>query len=430
MVAFIALHLWQSTLFLLAAWLLTLAFKRNAAEIRYCIWFAASLKFLVPLALLQSLGDRMGRALPEPPDVDPTLIDTANALFSPSIPGATAIADGTLSQIHSVAVVIWAVGAAMAGLRWFLQWRAIHSTLASTPRIPMDFPVPVCVTSNELTPGVFGVFRTVVILPRAVLHELGSEHLQAVLAHEACHIRRRDNLTAAIHKCVETIFWFHPLLWWIGAHLLREREMACDESVIEAGHAPYVYAESILNVCRLGVAGRLTGVAASTGGDLKQRVASIMSEERAQPIGHGRFVLLLSAVMLVWLVPISAGVVDGAMREAAASGPIAFDAIVLKPSQRGWWRSTRFDPEAGRLVLKNFSLRHLIASAYPGARVNGERDVIDRARYDIEASWHASRPDGAVTSERKTYRELLKKVLRRNFNVQLYVNEQCDMECE
>jgi len=430
MLAFIALHLWQSTLFLLAAWLLTLAFKRNAAEIRYCLWFAASSKFLVPLALLQSLGDRMGRALPEPPDVDPTLIDTASALLSPSIPGATAIAGSTLSQIQSVAVVIWAVGVAILCLRWFLQWRSIHSILALAPRIPMDFPVPVCITSNELTPGVFGVFRTVVILPRAVLHELGSEQLRAVLAHEACHIQRRDNLTAAIHKCVETIVWFHPLVWWAGAHLLREREAACDESVIEAGHAQYAYAESILNVCRLGVVARLTGVAASTGGDLTQRVASIMSEERAQPIGHGRFALLLAAVMFVWLVPIGAGVVDGAMREATASGPVAFDAITLKPAESGWWRSTQFDPDAGRLVLKNFSLRHLIASAYPGSRVNGEPDVIDRARYDIEARWHASWPDGGVTSERKTYRELLKKVLRRNFNVQLYVNEQCDMECD
>jgi len=229
MFAFIALHLWQSTLFLFAAWLLTLAFKRNAAEIRYGIWFAASLKFLVPLALLQSLGDRMGRALPEPPDVDPTLIDTASAIFSPSIPGAAAIADSTLSQLQSVAVAIWTVGVAIACLRWLLQWRSIHSTLASASRIAMDFPVPVCVTSNELPPGVFGIFRTVVILPRAVLHDLGSEQLQAVLAHEACHIQRRDNLTAAIHKCIEAIFWFHPLVWWVGANLLLEREVACDE---------------------------------------------------------------------------------------------------------------------------------------------------------------------------------------------------------
>src|SRR3546814_1377068 len=41
-------------------------------------------------------------------------------------------------------------------------------------------------------------------------------------------------------------------LWWVGSNLLREREAACDESVIEDGHEQVVYAESILQVCRLG----------------------------------------------------------------------------------------------------------------------------------------------------------------------------------
>ena len=42
------------------------------------------------------------------------------------------------------------------------------------------------------------------------------------------NIRRRDNLTTAIHMGVEALFWFHPLLWWLGARLMEERERACD----------------------------------------------------------------------------------------------------------------------------------------------------------------------------------------------------------
>ena len=45
-------HLWQSTLFVGAAWLLTLALKKNRAQVRYWVWFTASVKFLAPLALL------------------------------------------------------------------------------------------------------------------------------------------------------------------------------------------------------------------------------------------------------------------------------------------------------------------------------------------------------------------------------------------
>jgi uncharacterized protein (TIGR03435 family) len=85
----------------------------------------------------------------------------------------------------------------------------------------------------------------------------------------------------------------------------------------------------------------------------------------------------------------------------------------------------RSDPAAGRLVLKNVSLRRLIESAYPGALVNGDAAIIDRARYDIEARWH----DQGETSERHLYRELLRHVLRTNFNVQIYVNARCDLQC-
>ena len=52
-------HLWQSTLFAVAAGLLTLALRKNHARTRYWLWLAASLKFLVPFSLLSALGSRM-----------------------------------------------------------------------------------------------------------------------------------------------------------------------------------------------------------------------------------------------------------------------------------------------------------------------------------------------------------------------------------
>jgi bla regulator protein BlaR1 len=414
MIAFIAQHLWQSTLFLIAAWVLARACRRNSATIRYWIWFGASLKFLVPFALLQRLGDYVGRSLPEPPPVDPVVIEVGNAIFVPSVPN---IVDGAGSQLQIVAA-IWAIGAAILVLQWFLQWRAVHSVLASAAQLESDLPIPVHVTSRDLAPGVFGVFRPVVILPRMVVRELSPAQMQALLAHEMCHVRRHDNLTAAVHKCVEVIFWFHPLVWWIGANLLREREAACDETVIEEGYEQVVYAESILNVCRLGVAAQFSGMAASTGGSLKERLISIMSDQRASPIDHLRFALLFGAAILTCYGPIAAGVVTGAIREATSSGPITFDAITLRPSESGW-RSTEFDREAGQLSLKNVSLRRLISLAYPSSLVNAEPEFIDRVHYDIEARWH----EAGTASERNVYRALLDRILRTNSNLQLYVSK-------
>ena len=64
MIAALLDHIWQSTLFAGAAWLLTLAFRRNGAALRFWLWFAASIKFLVPFAGLAALGEYLSRQYP------------------------------------------------------------------------------------------------------------------------------------------------------------------------------------------------------------------------------------------------------------------------------------------------------------------------------------------------------------------------------
>jgi beta-lactamase regulating signal transducer with metallopeptidase domain len=419
MLAFVLTHLWQSTLVLLAAWVVARACKREAAAVRYWIWFVASVKFLVPLALLQQFGARLGRSLPEPLPVDATLVESASAVFVPTMPRGLATSDALLSQFLLIATVIWALGAAVLCLRWFLQWCSVRARIAFAPEVSLDLPAPVRLTSSDLPTSVFGIFRPVVILPREVMHSLTTAQLRAVLAHEACHIRRYDNLTAAIHHCAQILFWFYPPVWWIGANLLREREAACDEEVVDEGHEQEVYAESILNACRLGVMARLSTVAASTGGDLNERLSSILSEQRARPITHERFTLLFAAATLVGFAPLAAGIADGANREAADSGPVTFETITLTPSQSGWWPTASFEPASGRLQLKNYSIRQLIVAAYPCSIVNDETAGLDRIRYDMDVQWRAE----GGTSERHLYRALLKQILENNSNLQVHVRD-------
>jgi len=104
----------------------------------------------------------------------------------------------------------------------------------------MDIPAMVEIRSSPglLEPGVVGWLRPILLLPADILKRLTPPQLEAVLAHELCHVRRRDNLTSAIHMLVEAIFWFHPLVWWISARLVEERERACDEDVLRLGSEP------------------------------------------------------------------------------------------------------------------------------------------------------------------------------------------------
>jgi bla regulator protein BlaR1 len=419
MIAFVLTHLWQSTLVLLAAWVLARACKRNSAAVRYWIWFVASAKFLVPLPLLQQLGDRLGRGLPEPLPVDVTLFESASAVFVPSLPRGIAAPDLVFSQLMTVAVGIWMLGTAVVCARWLRQWWSIRSRVIAAPEVNTDLPAPVRIVASDLPTGVFGIVRPVVILPGQLMQTLTPAQLSTVLAHELCHIRRHDNLTAAIHQCVQALFWFYPPVWRVGANLLREREAACDEEVVAEGHERSTYAESILHACRLDVMARLPAVAGSAGGDLQQRLSSILSEERAEPITQERFTLLFTAATLVCLAPLAAGIGVGAFREASDRGPVTFEAITLKPPEPAWWHSTQFEPQSGRLVLKNFSILQLIKSAYPYAIVNDQTAGLDRARYDIEVSWSAE----GGTSERHLYRALLTHIIQSNSNLEVHVRD-------
>ncbi len=309
--------------------------------------------------------------------------------------------------LAALRATIWACGSLLLAWRWFQDWRAVRPILSAARLLPMELPVPVYVTRSDVALGVCGIVRPVVIVPESVLRTLGPEQLAAVLAHEVCHVRRADNLLATLHRCVETLFWFHPLVWWTGAQLLREREAACDECVIEDGHERQVYAQSILDVCRLSVVAG-SGAMGASAGNLQQRICAIMSGPQVRPIDGVRFSLLLTAVTCLCFAPLFTGVVDGADRAPAADEAVRFDNVTLKFAAADWRSSARFDAAAGQLRLQNVALRHLILSAYPRALVGGDPYVIDRVRYDIQAGW---RPRAAI-SERAAYRELLRRICR------------------
>jgi TonB family protein len=106
------------------------------------------------------------------------------------------------------------------------------------------------------------------------------------------HVRRRDNLAAALQMAVEAIFWFDPMVWWLGARLLEERELACDEEVLRLGNSPSIYAESILKTCEFCVETPLACVSGVTGAELKKRIVRIMTPTVAEKLSPGRKLLL------------------------------------------------------------------------------------------------------------------------------------------
>jgi TonB family protein len=110
---------------------------------------------------------------------------------------------------------------------------------------------------------------------------------------------------------VQAVFWFHPLVWWLGGRLVEERERACDEAVLQLGNSPQIYAESILKTCEYSVTSPLACVSGVTGGDLKNRIVRIMSASSGDKLTLPRKLLLVVAGLGAIAGPVIAGLVIG-----------------------------------------------------------------------------------------------------------------------
>lgn len=75
-------HLWQSKAMLAVIGLLTLFFRSNGAHVRHALWTVASLKFLLPFAILNGLGYYLSGLFVARP-VQPPVVQAAYAVSQP-----------------------------------------------------------------------------------------------------------------------------------------------------------------------------------------------------------------------------------------------------------------------------------------------------------------------------------------------------------
>lgn len=325
----LANHLWQSTLFTLAVALLSRGLRKNRAHVRYGLWLSASYKFLVPFSFLTSLGSHL-RFRPVVTTVAARVIPLRITQFVQPVPSGIVFhapkPNGTDWMIALFA--IWVCGFGTVAFIRFRDWRLIQTLMRSSLPANIKAPLEIRFSPDLIEPGVVGFLRPVLVLPVGISERLTIAQLEAVLAHEVCHFQRRDNLSASIHMIVEAIFWFHPLVWWIGGRLLEERERACDESVLTLGNEPSIYAQAILNVCKLLVDSPVLCVSGVTGSDLKRRLEAILSNRIGQRLSRPRKALLASIGIAALVIPITAG---GVLEEGNGIARYLQPATVVTP---------------------------------------------------------------------------------------------------
>ncbi len=336
----LAMHLWQSTLCVGVAALLAFALRRAPARTRHGIWLLASVKFLVPFTALVAAGGYVSALVA--PFTTPQASGAVRWLTELPLwrldVTAAAIGTGLQSGYVRLGLLTLAIGwglgvAALIALR-VREWRDLSrlvrasallsngretellSRVIRLSRRPRPIEILQCDASVE--PGILGILRPRLLWPAGLSDRLTDHELEAILSHEACHVDRGDNLSALVQSVVETVFWFHPAVWWIGSRLVGERERACDEEVLRLGVDERSYAEGILKVCGFGLRSPVAFVAGVGGSNLTARIERILQCPTAGSLPLAGRVALACVLSAGVGVPLVAGAV-GAKREIATA---------------------------------------------------------------------------------------------------------------
>jgi uncharacterized protein (TIGR03435 family) len=402
-------HLWQSTAFAAAAWLLTILLRKNSARVRYGIWLAASIKFLIPFALLIAVGGLLSKPkqfvapavyaamkVTEQPFADISLAPTASAFQ------AVTLTQRIAADIPAVLVALWLAGAVVVLIVWRARWRkasiCLHDAVPAVQGRELEIlrrlearlrghlrsPLRLRLSPEPTEPSVYGILRPVLVWPERLSEQLSDEHMGAIMAHELAHARRFDNATAALHMLVEASFWFHPLVWWMERRMIEERERACDEAVVGFGASADAYAEGILKTCRFCVGSALPCVAGVTGADLKKRVVAIMTARMLIQMTWPKKILVSAATLCVLTAP----VLLGQLQPSDAPLPTFEVASVKKhPPENGQKEGFMMGgPDVSRFRTSNVTMKMLIATAYSVKefQVVGGPSWINSERWDID----------------------------------------------
>ncbi|HLY20727.1 MAG TPA: M56 family metallopeptidase [Bryobacteraceae bacterium] len=446
----LANHLWQSTVFVALIWVMLLLLRKNQARIRYRLWLAASVKFLVPLEVLSRFGSILSGLRNHwirPQISIYHMLDVAGRPFPQNalspVSQTVQAADFTHRLFANAPVILalsWFVGTVTVCIAWYLRWRQVRSIRQSAVAVEEGREIEVLRqlekrseirgsirllrSQDLLEPAIFGTVRPVLLWPDRLSEHLKDEHIEAIIAHEIMHVRRHDNVTATIHMFVEALFWFHPFIWWIGKRLVEERERACDEAVVWRRGCPHVYAESLLLACRFCVESSLPCVSGIGGAHLRSRIVGIMSTRSLENLDFKRKLLLVLMGSMAVAGPVVLGLVDTPRIEAQSDSADAapkvpeFDvaSIRLNKSKDS---GERFAFTENGFTATNISLTMLIKLAYSVEQdqIIGLPGLIKSQRYDIAAKVLDSDLRKLSTDKRK---RMIRPLLTDRFKLQFH----------
>ncbi len=269
----------QGVILISLLWLV-LRLVRLSAAARYAIWtVAAAVAAVLPAVnLTWSPNSSRIAALPAPAG-------------APAIPAIALPAAGSWA-VWILAVWMAVSSLLLARVAWS-YWSMLRLKARSQPapeavsrRVRF---LPGCGRHVEVrcgevaVPVAAGLWKSAVILPSGLASRLSDPELDQVLLHELAHLRRFDDWTNLLQRVLEAALFFHPAVLWIGRRLAVDREIACDDSVVNRTGQPAPYAACLLKLATGAVAARrpqLAHAAISGKREFRLRIEALVAAGR------------------------------------------------------------------------------------------------------------------------------------------------------
>ena len=166
--------------------------------------------------------------------------------------------------------------------------------------------VPVRMVRADVTPLTIGIRRPTVVVPRSA-ESWSDDRRRAVMLHELAHVERHDCATQIVAAIACAVYWPHPLIWLGAARMRFERELACDDAVLNRGVPATDYAAHLLELAR-GLSARRTPVVAvsmTAQTQLERRLRAVIEARRPRGTVRRKAVLAATASTFAAVLPLS-----------------------------------------------------------------------------------------------------------------------------
>lgn len=195
----------------------------------------------------------------------------SESFIETTLVSAYAFVPGNLSLTYNILpsiAILYFTGLLIMSVRWIIslrntnvlysknlveideKWKKFIKKYSGTFRLKKE--VSIYISSLAKSPLTIGTIRPIILIPATCITGLSAYQIESLILHELWHIKRGDYLVNVFLSIIETLLFFNPFVQLLGSQIRQERELCCDEQVLQSKYDAVQYATALLQIARAG----------------------------------------------------------------------------------------------------------------------------------------------------------------------------------